>query len=200
MNIIFSSKFSQAVLDHYQILLILIVALIVYGFKKNYIWPQIFWVVITCQLLLTGNNVFSLVMRMRNSFFTKELVNFQKPYLPGQIFTMVQPLLAGWIAAGIIGLLGYYFFIRRGHEQLFDRRDLWLVVIGCAIVGWPAIFVFLASIFVCSVLVMLFLVIIRKKSMTDRLVVTPCILPAAIITILIGPFVLPLTHLDVIRF
>lgn len=109
-------------------------------------------------------------------------------------------IVSGWISAVLLFSLLYFFFLYKKNETFLDKNDVMIIVLGAAAVGWPAVFVFLALVFVLSVLAMLALVVLKKKTLADRLVITPYIIPAAVLTLIFGNYLLQITHLNVIRF
>ncbi len=121
-------------------------------------------------------------------------------YIFDHVAHNVVSLLAGWSAAALLMGTLWFIFLKRGRGKMFDVPDLVLVVVGAVAVGWPAVFIFLATTFIFSVAGMLVLVLLRKRSVNDRLVITPFILPSAIVTLFSGQYLLALTHLDKIRF
>ncbi len=182
------------------IILLLVACLIVMTKNGQRTKPGLIWLVLVGQLLVTGVNIYYFISQLQHSVFQRPLLSLHSTYFVGQVWSLFQTLLAGWISAAILGWFAYIIFIRIGREQMFDRQDVWLAVIGAAIVGWPGILIFLAITFVLAVVAMLGLVIFRKKKVSDRLVITPYIFPAVIVTLLAGPYLLALTHLDKIRF
>ncbi len=94
----------------------------------------------------------------------------------------------------------WYLFLRRGKGAMLDVQDVQLLVLGLLAVGWPAGLIFLATTFLLAVVGMIGLVILKKKSVNDRLIITPYIIPAAILTLFFGSWAMRLTHLDKIRF
>lgn len=109
-------------------------------------------------------------------------------------------VLSGWVFGVIFGIAGYWIFIRRGKEQYLDSFDLALLLIGVVAVGWPAGLIFFAGVFAFSIVGMIGLIIVRKKQVTDRLIITPYIIPAAILTLLFKVWLLDWTGLTKIRF
>lgn len=112
----------------------------------------------------------------------------------------VTTLVSGWVAAAILGLILNLLLFRRGQELFITRREFWLLVLGAVCVGWPAILIYLATIFVLSVVGMIGLILMKKKTLQDRLVIAPFIIPATLITFLTGQYTLVLTHLNKISF
>lgn len=139
-------------------------------------------------------------------YYLSEL-KYAAAYLPphSQFFLrQAQAGLTNYLAglAGAAGLLGagWYVFIRRLRGEFLDGDDLMLLVIGALAVGWPAVLVFLAVTFALSVFGLLGLIVIRRKTIHDRLIITPYIIPAAILTLIFRVPLLEFTHLIKIRF
>ena len=109
-------------------------------------------------------------------------------------------IISGWVFVAVFFIGLWYFFLRRGQGAMLDVRDVGLFMVGAIPNGWPGGLLFLAIVFALSVFGMITLVIFRKKKLTERLIITPYILPAAILTLITGPYFLALTHLDKIRF
>ncbi len=132
---------------------------------------------------------------------------FQKYFYPPysnnfltQALNDLTTLTSGWVAAAILGLGLYLLFLRRGQEQFINHRDLWLIIIGAIAVGWPAVLVFLGYTFILSILGMIGLIILKKKTFHDRITITPFIIPSALVTLITGKFVLVFTNLIKISF
>lgn len=121
------------------------------------------------------------------------------PYIQNLV-TAVIPLCVGWLFATVLALFLWWLFVRRTKEQFLDATDVWLVVLGVAAVGWPAALVYLAMVFLISVLGMLVLIIFRRKQLSDRLVITSYIVPAAIATLAFHDTLLRLTFIWKIGF
>jgi multisubunit Na+/H+ antiporter MnhF subunit len=131
-----------------------------------------------------------------------------KKYLldPGNLFfirhiqTEVTITVIGWLAALLLFWALYKIFIVRGQGQFIDGQDVALLILGAAAVGWPSIFIFLVAVFLLSVLAMVFLVLIRRKKSTDRLIITNYIIPAAVLVLVFREWLLIFTHLGKIGF
>lgn len=114
--------------------------------------------------------------------------------------TDVTALVTGWIFALVLLVVLWRYCIIRRRGELLDGVDIALLVLGAAAVGWPAVFIFLVLVFAVTVIGMLILVLLRRRAITDRFVITPFILPAAILTLLFHAWLLRLTHLGRIGF
>ncbi len=117
-----------------------------------------------------------------------------------KVQTTVTSLAIGWVAALLLFWFLRRFFLVRHQGNFLDHADAALLTIGAGAVGWPSIFPFLAIVFILSVVFMIVLVIIRRRSVTDRLVITPAIIPAAIIVLIWQGWLLTITHLIKIGF
>ena len=113
---------------------------------------------------------------------------------------MFQPYLIGWVVALVLGFLLWFLFIKRGNSSILDVSDIFWIVLGAGICGWPTIFPLLATIILFTIFGMLVLVILKKRSINDRIVITPFVVPAIVTSLLSSPWVLAWTHLDKIRF
>lgn len=109
-------------------------------------------------------------------------------------------ILSGWAAGLALFFLLRWLSVKVFRPGLFQPQDLVLVTIGSVAVGWPAVLVFLAATFCLTIIGMIGLVILRRKTVNDRLVISPFIIPAAILTLVFKVQLLALTHLDKIRF
>jgi hypothetical protein len=109
-------------------------------------------------------------------------------------------MLAGWCFTLGFGLVLWWLFIRATGRRLADQRDVILIVLGMAVIGWPGMLLFWGMIFIISILAMIYLVVTKKKSAQDRLLITPYIIPAAILTLIFKIPLLEITHLVKIRF
>lgn len=121
-------------------------------------------------------------------------------FLVDQMTRNVTSLLAGWGAAALLMYIMWFIFLKRGHGGMFDALDLVLLTVGAIAVGWPAVLILLLVIFCLAILGMFVLVLLKKKSLNDRLIITPYIIPSAILTLVLGAYPLAWTHLDKIRF
>ena len=108
-------------------------------------------------------------------------------------------MAVNWAFTAGVGLVLWGLFVKRGRSQIMDQNDVLLFTLGGLITGWPAGLLFLGMTFVLAIVWMVALVILKKKTMADRLVVTPVIAPAALITLLFSPILLQWTGLFVIR-
>lgn len=82
---------------------------------------------------------------------------------------------------------------------LMNEQEVMATTVNSVAVGWPAVFIFLGLVFILAVLWMLVLVLLRRRTLQDRLEVAPAIVPAAVITFLLRTDLLAWTGLAVIR-
>lgn len=167
--------------------------------RPKRIWPfAVTTIVLLTAIFVTGEFLSYLDSR------DKDLAKyFYPPYSHDYLsraFHAFSGIYSGWIAAGVLGAMLYLLFIRIGKENLLDRRDIWLMVLGAVCVGWPGLLVFLGFIFGLSILGMMTLVIMKKKTLHDRLIITPFIVPAAVLTLFTSSYLLTITNLYKIRF
>lgn len=106
---------------------------------------------------------------------------------------------SGLIATAVILVFGLWA-VRRQRFTQFGADDWLGLSLGTLAVGWPAVLPFLGLVILLSILGLVAQILIRKKTLADRLIITPYILPAAIVTLIIKAPVLAFTHLDKIRF
>jgi hypothetical protein len=109
-------------------------------------------------------------------------------------------LLAALLVAGVVYWLCDLIFIRRGKELMLDRRDVLLLTLATAGIGWPGVFIYFFIVLALSVVWMIAQIIARRKSMSDRLIITPMIAPAALITFAFKTSLLLGTYLYKIQF
>ncbi len=117
-----------------------------------------------------------------------------------QVATNTTALLAGWISSSVLFVVLWYVFIHRGSGLMLDVRDVLLLVLCAAVVGWPEVLPFFAIVFVLTLLWMFFMILRKRMTLQDRLVVSPVIIPSAVLTIIFRVQLLSITHLDKIRF
>lgn len=108
-------------------------------------------------------------------------------------------ILSAFIAATVVLVLGI-FFVRKQRVTQFGADDWLCLSIGTLAVGWPAALPFLAVVILLSIFGLIMQILVKKKTLADRLIITPYIMPAAILTLVLKSPLLALTHLDKIRF
>lgn len=87
---------------------------------------------------------------------------------------------------------------KRGH--VIDGQDVFLLSLGMFTVQWPNLLIFLLLVFVLVLLIQVVLVAVKKRTVSDRLIITPAIPVAVILTLLFGNQIAVWTGLNVIRF
>lgn len=167
------------------------------GARQNHL--KVFFFILSLQFLAHAFSTTRLGFQIHDQLGFHALPPYNQYFLT-QAIGGVQTLAVGAIHAAIWLLILWYFFLYRGKGVLLDVVDAQLIILSLVAVGWPAGLVFLACNFALAVIGMIVLVVLRKKSLTDRLVITPYIIPAAILTLFLGHYVLAWTHLDKIRF
>jgi|GEM_PF-2429500 len=120
--------------------------------------------------------------------------------LTRQLLYQMYQLVMGWVISGIGFFVLNWFFLKRHRGLMLDVLDIQRLVIGMIIVGWPRIPIYIALVFILSVLGMIGLLIFRRKKLSDRLIITPYIIPAAIVTLILGQRVLEVTRLWMLSF
>lgn len=120
-------------------------------------------------------------------------------YFYQQLGVALSNMISGIIAAACILVFGLVS-TRSGRLSQFGADDWMALTLGTLAVGWPAVLPFLAIVVLLSILGLITQIVLRKKTLADRLILTPYILPGAIITLIIKSPVLTFTHLDKIRF
>lgn len=124
---------------------------------------------------------------------------WQPLYLTQLQYTL-KVILFGWLTAAILGYLLILIFIRRLRGAFIDRDDILLIIIATSAVGWPSVFIFLGLCFVLSVSALILLVLLKKRHLTERLVITPYIIPAALLALLLQSWLLRTTSLWRLQF
>ena len=79
-----------------------------------------------------------------------------------------------------------FFIAKKNEERFFDYYDIGLVFLGGLIVGWSNLIVFLAGIFIFTIIGYFFLLIIKKLKIGEPLAITTFILLAIIFTLVWG--------------
>ncbi|MBI2984290.1 MAG: hypothetical protein HYY50_01565 [Candidatus Kerfeldbacteria bacterium] len=158
------------------------------------------WWLVTVQLAFLFLSHGLLWRDFRRSDFTRWLVPPHNWFLVDQFNQDLTSLLAGWLAAGVLFLLLALLFVKVWPGKFLDPTDLMLLSLGAGVVGWPSVLLFLGLTFATTVIGLVFLVIIRRRSARDRLVITPFIPVAVILTLVFQTPLLAWTHLGAIRF
>jgi hypothetical protein len=161
------------------------------------------WAILTLFFIQFGSLVAYYIAwsnRLAADPLTQGLLWPKSNFLIPHVQTDIISLLVGWGASSAILLFLGWFFVRRGKGKMLDASDVAQLFIASVAVGWPTIFIVYGMIFVLAVVMMIGAVLLRKKSLNDRLIITPAILPATIITLLVQDRLLALTHLAKIGF
>lgn len=138
--------------------------------------------------------------QLANDPVQKHLLWPESDYMLRQLLIHISSLVAGWLSSLAVLLTLWYYFIKRGKGLMLDGADVARFVVATLVTGWPSfLFVFALS-FVLGVLWMLAQVLAQKKTLQDRLVITPAILPAAIIALVFQSQLLGFSHLEKIAF
>jgi hypothetical protein len=111
-----------------------------------------------------------------------------------------QTIAAGWVAAGVLLLLLHLGQRRLRARSILSPEDIALITVSSAAMGWPLVLPFLGILFLFSAVGLATLVVLRKRTMADRLDVSPFILPAAIAAFTAQRWLLDMTHLGRISF
>ena len=127
--------------------------------------------------------------------------DFTKYYLPPysnfyylKIERIITSSLVNILTGLVVGII-FWLIMKITRGLLLDKQEVGLLVFGALIVGWPNAFIFLFFVFALVVVCNLLLIIIRRKSVNDRFIITPFIPVAIILTILLGNYLSHLTNL-----
>jgi hypothetical protein len=136
----------------------------------------------------------------------KNETGLSKYFLPpysNHYYQLIQRVITDYLVAILTGLgTGLIFcgLMKITRGLVLDIQDAGLLVFGSLISSWPEVFIFLFFVFALVVIVNLFLIIIRKRTVNDRFIITPFIPVAIILTIFLGSYLSQLTGLFKIRF
>lgn len=128
------------------------------------------------------------------------LASFHEPLFASAVTRKIQYLLAGWLAALVLGIVLGAVVHRQKGQGWIDQSDIFLLVLSTAIVGWPNVLYFLAITFILALLWLIVLIIARRRTIHDRLVITPAIIPAALVSIFFQDWFNHFINLQRIRF
>lgn len=168
--------------------------------KPEAVVRKILVCILVVQLLHVGLYVLLMWMGFKQSSDGVAFLPSHSQFLLIRAAQSVTSVLAGWIFAFIQLVVLWYVFVRRGRQEVLDGLDVMMLTIGSAAVGWPEAIIFLGLTFLLATLWLIILVIFRKKTMFDRLVISQVILPAILLTLASSKWLLFWTHLDKIRF
>lgn len=111
--------------------------------------------------------------------------------------------LVEFIMFGVVAVIVFFliFKIRHARKEVsfMTEREVLMLTANSMIVGWPGIFIFLALTFVFSLVWMILLVILRRRTLQDRIEIGPAIIPAALVSFVFRTELLQFTGLFVIR-
>lgn len=138
-------------------------------------------------------------VQYRESPIGKNLLPPHSTFFLQQVGAYMSNVVSGIIASAVVLMFGLWLVHKQRATQ-FGVDDWLLLSIGTLVVGWPAVLPFLALVIFMSMIGLIIQILLRKKSLTDRLIITPYIMPAAIVTLAAKAQILVLTHLDKIRF
>lgn len=142
--------------------------------------------------------LYSVLFYLRNGF-GRLLLPPHSYFFYHQFGAALSNILSGLIASAVILFFGLWLVHQKKMTQF--GTDDWLgLSLGTLAVGWPAVLPFLGLTIAMSIFGFIFQILLRKKTLTDRLVITPYIMPAGIVVLVAKAQILALTHLDKIRF
>ncbi len=184
---------------------IILAAMIILAWKKFKKRPEFFsysamaLIILSTQILFLGIRYIWIYGDTYRFDILRQLLPPQGTYYLGLMQGEIQALTAGWVFAVILLIALYWIFLRRPQSPI-DRTDAMLLVLGVGAVGWPAGLIFFAVVFLLAVFGMVWLVLRKKKTLADRLIITPFIFPAMIVTLLLRVQFLDWSRLEKIRF
>lgn len=136
----------------------------------------------------------------RNDAVSKYLIPPHNQFLLERGLVSEMTIIINWaMGAALLGAW-WWFGIKKTRGRFIDARDIILLTLAAVAVGWPTWLLAYAGIFFLSILGMVVLVLLRKKSLADRLIITPYIIPATIIVLVFRTLLLDWTGLIKIRF
>lgn len=144
----------------------------------------IFWPIISFIQVLTINIL--IYISWKNDRFFRHLLPPESNYLFENYW---QYDFMSYLTTIIISvLIGYALLLvsKKSQEKYLKTEEVLLIFLGCLIVGWSNIIVFVFSIFIFNLLGYLLLLAIKKIKNGDILYPTPYILLAIIFTLLYG--------------
>lgn len=156
-------------------------------------------VAIATQIAVYFYQAIRLLMTYRDDPILRTALERTPVFYLDQLVWMSYGVVVGWvIAAGVMSLL--VTLIRTRGVSHIDDTDALLVSISFGLISWPLGIAYLGMIFVVAVIAFIGLMIVGKKKPTDRLIVTPYFIPAAIITLIFGNWLLHIMWLDRLSF
>lgn len=164
--------------------------------KKNLIWLGIVGAFITGGII--GIAIYTKYQFAYNN--GDELTRYIADYV---YKSSVDRLGSYWLAsfgfATVLTLL-FVWLWRAKRGMVIDGADITLLTLGMLTVQWPNMLIMLLLLFVLVLLMQIVLVAFKKRTINDRLIITPAIPLAVILTFLYGNYLAQLTGLGVIRF
>lgn len=125
-------------------------------------------------------------------------------YISQYVFeTRTDRLLTHWLASigfALVMTLLFVWLWRAKRGLVVDGADVTLLALGMVMAQWPNMLILLLMIFALVVVIQIVLVALKKRTINDRLIITPAIPLAVIITILFGGYLAAVSGLAVIRF
>lgn len=163
-------------------------------------WRWVFFILASIHMLFVAGHGLDLWRAYSKNTILRPLLPPHSRFLYNVLWRDTQTMLVGWVSGFVLYAVLNWFFLRRHQGAFLDREDALLICLTTVIVGWPGVLILLAAIFLLSVLGLILKILFRRKKLTDRIVITPYIIPAAILIIVFKDYLLNLTHLTVIRF
>jgi hypothetical protein len=156
------------------------------------------WLLVLLVLLVQGLGLVWQIQE-RQEALQKVLGTFSLPVWKSEATQAITSQLVNWLFALLIGSSLWWVFPKRGRRDALDERDILLFALGIMVTGWPAGLIFLVLSFGLAALGLLVFISLRRRQASERLIVTPFIMPAAMITYVFSSQLLAWTGLLVIR-
>ena len=157
-------------------------------------------------LIFLMTNVLALAAWAFNQYLGLSLDPLGRYYLPpysGYLFEKITGHINSAVISALIAFAFYlviFAFARKTREEIIDAFDTVLIGLGLLIIGWPNLFIFLGLIFAFTLLGGLLTVIIKRRGLTTRFIITPYLPLAFLITLWFGPYLSSFIGLDKISF
>lgn len=116
-----------------------------------------------------------------------------------QLTRLAQYFFASAIAALVLWLL-LMLFLRFSPRVFYDSTEAGMLALGALVSGWPAVFIFLAVVFLLVACAAVVHILFSRRTLRDRFVIGPMVPVAAIVAMWLGNTLVQLTGLDAIRF
>ena len=163
------------------------------------IFRRAVWLILMIQVLVIVVSFVDRYVGLGGEKLGPYLLPPKNPFLIASAFRQLQTVLAGWVVTLFFFLL-MSFSQRRFPKRLVLETDLAMFLLGLGAVGWPANLIFLALTFFITAVGMSILLLFRRRNLQDRLVISPFIIVATLLTLALKPWLLSITHLSSIRF